>query len=52
MKKLLLISAVVTLCMAMVGCGGNRPPQTTYQRVAPNDSLEKSLSNATMNSTT
>ena len=41
MKKLLLISAVVTLCMAMVGCGGKRPPQTTYQRVAPNDSLEK-----------
>lgn len=41
MKTWLMTSAVALLCACMVGCGESRPKQTTYQRVAPNDSLEK-----------
>lgn len=41
MRKMLLISAVAMWCMVLAGCGGKRPQQTAYQRVAPTDSLEK-----------
>ncbi len=41
MRKALLIALVAILCVATAGCGGKRPQQTSYQRVASNDSLEQ-----------
>lgn len=41
MRYLLMMTVAALLCATLAGCGGKRPQQTTYRRVAPNDSLEK-----------
>ncbi len=41
MRTWLIASAVVLLCACIASCEGKHPRETTYQRVASNDSLEK-----------
>lgn len=41
MRYLLMMTLVALACATLSGCGGKRPQQTTYRRVATNDSLEK-----------
>lgn len=41
MRYLLMMTLVALACATLSGCGGKRPQQTTYRRVAANDSLEK-----------